>query len=93
MAWDRKLWGVMFTGALKADQPMLLGDAWHQSRGWPKTPDIPSRAMLFMTRAQARQWCSEQHAMNKGRQDCCAKWRFRPVRVRETVKPAPAETA
>ena len=34
----------------------------------------------------ARAWCDVQYAKYAGRDDCCSKWRFRPVRVRETVR-------
>lgn len=35
-----------------------------------------------------RKFCNAQHAKYAGRDDCCAKWRFKPVRVRETVQVA-----
>jgi hypothetical protein len=49
----------------------------------------PTRALLFTTRTEARSFCDVQHAKYIGRTDCCARWRFRPVRVRETVKVVP----
>lgn len=91
MRHERALWAVYFTGASIHPQdnaPMLIFGSWHDAmRGGPRYNGEPPRAVLFRTRAAARAWCAEQHAEYKGRRDCCAQWRFRPVRVRETVEP------
>lgn len=86
MAWDRLAWGVRFTSSLE-ERPLLLGEAWHDEarlRG-KAFPGELTRALVFQTRALARAWCQAEQAKYVGRQDCCATWRFRPVRVRERV--------
>lgn len=84
MSWNRLLWGVEFSGPGR-DKPMLLGSLWH---GVKPTPyhDEPTHALLFRTRSVARAWCRCQMNVYRGRTDCCARWRFKPVRVRETVR-------
>jgi hypothetical protein len=86
--WDRLLWGVEFTGTRDDDEPMLIGRIWAPE--WASStfyPGEPTRALLFTTRAQARQWCVMTMAewRNDRRDDCVSRWRVRPVRVRETV--------
>jgi len=82
-AWDRRLWGVEFES--KLIPPLLLGGGW-----CAPTPEHysgePSRALLFTTRGGARRWCQEQRASYAKSTDVCRTWRFRPVRVRETVR-------
>lgn len=83
--WSRKLWGVKFSSPFSPG--MLLGEAWlgvdqHQ----PSHRYAPTRALLFCTRAQARAYCAQQDEKYRGRDDCCATWRFQVVRVRETVR-------
>lgn len=90
ISWEREFWGVVFSGSRPDDPPMLLGSRWHDGRR--KVLDTalteePTRVLLFKTRREARAWCRQEHEAYKGRQDCCAKWRFRPVRVREIVRP------
>jgi hypothetical protein len=82
--WNRLLWGIKFCGT-PLDDPMLIGDAWDRS---PRSGHFgePTRTLLFNTRDQARAWCDVQNAKNMARTDCCAGWRFSPVRVREIVK-------
>lgn len=82
--WRQRCWGVMFRGALPTDAPMLLGQAWYAVER--KYLGEPSRALLFQTRAQARQWCAVHQATYRRRQDTCMTWRFSVVRVRETVE-------
>ena len=81
-AWDRRLWGVV----LHADHVTLIGSAWNGDV--PAHPGEPTRPLLFTTRAQARQWCAE----NADQTACCAAWRFRPVRVRETIRTVSKES-
>jgi len=85
MAWNRKLWGVEFTGGMPGDQPALIGTGWMHPMPKSQYCDEPTRAILFNTRAIARTWCSERMAEYAGRDDCCGRWKFRPVRVIETV--------
>lgn len=89
--WDRLLWGVLFTGAMADDPPMIIGGPWHdESRHFGFYPGEPMRALLFCNRAEARSWCAD--TMRKWRSDCrqpddvVARWKVRPVRVRETVQ-------
>ena len=85
MIWDRKLWAVEFTGRNGAK--MLIGSLWHGETMTRSYYDgEPARALLFQSRSAAREWCKAEEAKYDGRNDCCADWRFRPVRVRETVK-------
>jgi len=85
MRWDRALWGVLFYGSRPGEAPLLLGCGWE--RTWlPRYAQEPPRALTFTTRAAARHWCRQQHAKYVGRPDCCAQWRFRPVRVREVIQ-------
>jgi len=87
--WDRFLWGVEFTGGVTA--PVLIGSAWDGGCS-PAYPDEPTRPLLFTTRVAARRWCTRKRAVYADRTDRCAAWRFRPVRVRETVREARRET-
>jgi hypothetical protein len=82
-AWERDLWAVEMRSGSCRPEPILIGDAWHSITA-PKYPGEPSRCLLFRTRKLARAWCVEatvKHAKHS------TDWRFRPVRVRETVKP------
>lgn len=71
--------------------PYILGSHW-DDHYWQDAPTVHrgvieiSRALLFPTRVLARAWCDTRMAKWAGRQDCMAKWRVRPVRVRETVR-------
>lgn len=86
MRWRKKLWGVEFKGSIDDDKPMLLGSAWHALGRSVKYAGEPTRALLFETREDVRAWCREQRQKNAGRADCCGQWRFRPVKVIETVQ-------
>ena len=82
MSWDRTLWGIEFTSGTDSKK-MLIGTAWHERKQEPYAGE-PTRALLFTTREAAREWCrpkQKQYAGLTGIND----WRFRPVRVRETV--------
>jgi len=83
MSWDRKLWGVLFTS--KDSSPTLIGNAWSDPFN-SRYEGEPSRVLLFTTRRSAQEWCKEKRAQYKDRPDSCRYWKFRPVRVRETVK-------
>ena len=85
MAWKKKLWGVEFTGSMPGDKPGLLGTSWMNPRPQSQYEGEPARAILFMTRKQAREWCRKKRATYAGRGDCCEQWKFTPVRVMETV--------
>lgn len=86
MSWNNKLWGVEF---LTRVGPVLIGSLWESSiKRADVYPGEPRRALLFCTREQARAWCAKQNAKyaDRNKQDVCHSWRFRPVRVRETVR-------
>ena len=92
--WDKRLWGVLFHGHDKRDQPMLLGAMWHdEARKFEGAyAGEPTRALLFCSRREARTWCSEtMEKWRDGRQrdDAVTRWRVEPVRVRETVQVEP----
>jgi hypothetical protein len=81
--WDRLLWAVEMRSASCRPEGMLIGDAWHAIAP-PAYEGEPTRCLLFRTRRLARAWCIEatvKHANHS------TDWRFRPVRVRETVMP------
>ena len=85
MVWDRKLWGVEFHGSMKEDKPFLLGASWDSNRHPERYNGEPRRALLFCTRAHAREWCRAKMAGYDGSDDIVSKWRFVPVPVMETV--------
>ena len=82
MAWNRLLWGVEFAGGRER---FLIGTAWMNPPPRSAYKGEPTRPILFMTRKQAREWCRKKQADYVRRVDSLAKWRFRPVRVREKV--------
>ena len=84
-AWKRELWGVEFRGVDR--KKMLLGSLWHSVRPTPYY-DEPAHALLFMTRSAARAWCRNQMNISKGRTDYYGQWKFRAIKVVETVRPA-----
>ena len=88
-AWDRLVWGAEFTGGIEGDKPMLIGASWSWDSSTSSRPKPcygePSRALLFETRKLAREWCHRKQSEYAGRSDCCRYWKFRAVRVRETV--------
>ena len=86
--WNRLLWGVVFTGGILRDPPMLLGGLWHdEARQFYGFYDgEPTRALLFCNRREARHWCSETNRKWQATNDPIQqRWRVSPVRVRETV--------
>lgn len=86
--WDHLLWGVTFASAPKAT-PQLIGSLWHWPMPKKQYVGEPPHAFLFTTRKAARDWCKKQMAEYATRTDQCQDWRFRPVRVRETVRVEP----
>ena len=71
--WDRKLWGVACDGGTTAkDHPILIGELWSER---PAISGAPTRALLFVSRADARKWVKAQPG---------GYWasKLRPVRVR-----------
>jgi hypothetical protein len=84
MGWNRKLWGIELTGGMQG-KPVLIGTGWMHPAPRPQYCDEPTRAILFNTRAIARNWCKERMDEYAGREDFCGLWKFRPVRVIETV--------
>jgi len=83
MAWDRLLWGIEFIDSRK-EYP-LIGTVWMRPPPKSQYEGEPTRPILFTTRKLAREWCKNKRAQYLGRLDFVAKWRFRPVRVREKV--------
>lgn len=81
--WDRLLWGVEFSEP--DERPFIVSEVWAKYPAQPLYYGQPTRALLFDTRRQVREWCKKKEAGYAGRQDCCAFWRYRPVRVRERV--------
>lgn len=86
--WARRLWGVEFRGSDPRLRPHLLGTAWltNRSPSGDFYPGEPTRPLLFTTRAAARAWCDAKQSAYAQDHDRCADWRFRPVRVLETVR-------
>lgn len=88
-SWDRLQWGVAFTGSLD-EQAILIGATWAREFQTKPYPGEPTRALLFCTRKQARDWCLGKMAQwRDGREktDPVCRWRVFPVRVREVVEP------
>lgn len=83
MSWSRRFWGIEFIG--RDGKSVLIGSVWNQDDSIPYHGE-PTRALLFTTRAMARQWCKGQLVKYQGREDFCADWRFSAVAVRETVR-------
>ena len=77
--WNRLLWGVVTD-----EKSYLLGSAWHQVEK-AGHPGEPTRALLFVTRRAAREWCRQQMEKTQAN-PATAHWRFVPVRVRERVE-------
>ena len=78
--WDRHLWGITFTTLRDTDNVILIGSSWLDAE--QVCGDGPSRAALFVTRREARDAAKGldlKYAYLDG-------WRFRAVRVRETVR-------
>lgn len=83
LTWKRDLWGVEMRSRKDRPEPILIGQAWHAVVP-PEYAGEPPRCLLFWTRKMARAWCKEATAKHAKHS---ADWRFRPIRVRETVKP------
>lgn len=85
-SWDRLLWGVLFQSG--TERPMLIGGLWDERlKDRNFYPDEPTRPILFTTRHSAREWCREKtKKYNNSQNKDLRAWKFRPVRVRETVK-------
>lgn len=86
MSWSREFWAVELTGGLPGDPPMLIGTTWMRPAPKAQYEGEPQRAILFQTRQQAREWCRDKQAEYAGRKDYCADWKFKAVKVVETVK-------
>jgi hypothetical protein len=85
VSWDRNLWGIEFIGMGAGEAPFLIGGGWHPALK-PRFVGEPSRPILFTSRRLAHAWCAEKMAQYAD-SDICKHWRFRAVRVRETVCP------
>lgn len=83
-AWNQPLWGVHLIS--DREKPLLLGRAWAPGiNSAPRYTGEPTRALLFETRAQARQWCADRMRPWRLRSDSMRDWKLRPVRVVESV--------
>ena len=87
-AWDRLLWGVLFSSGFKGGST-LIGSSWDDLHvGKSSYPGEPTRALLFCSRSLARAWCRAK--LDKYRDypagHPCLEWTFRPARVRESVE-------
>jgi hypothetical protein len=80
-AWNRALWAVEMRSKLSRPEGMLIGDTWHSVTP-RKYEGEPSRSLLFQTRKQAREWCAAKTIECKRHS---SDWKFKPVRVRETL--------
>lgn len=81
--WNRMLWAVEIRSKSCKPEGMLIGDTWHAVTP-QKYLGEPPRALLFKTRRMAREWCfNATRKYQKHGPD----WKFRPVRVRETLTP------
>ena len=86
--WDRPLWGIIFTGLDRV--PTMIGSLWHKEAGiaGAKYKGEPTRALLFCTRRQARDWCAATNKVWAAYNDGIVEhWRVHPVQVREVVTP------
>lgn len=76
-------------GADPRDKPLLLSESWCSARrALPTLPSVPTRALLFCTRAQARAWCAGTMEGWQQGDSIVRRWRVKPVRVIEKVAPA-----
>ena len=84
---SRKRWGIRFSSRAgrRRREITVLWSSWHRE-ATSAYPGEPPRALLFMTRAAARAWCATEQARYATRQDSLRTWRFRPVRVIETIE-------
>lgn len=86
--WDRLQWGIVLAGSRKDDPPTLVGRTWARDLGGEPHKGEPTRALLFCTRRQAREWCDTTNAGWRSKPDLIvSRWRVRPIRVRELVAP------
>lgn len=80
----RQLWGIQLK-TLKNDRPIgPLFDSWHDVRQ-PFYEGEPTRPLLFVSRRLAREWCKQRRARYADREDDCAQWYFKPIRVKESL--------
>lgn len=80
-SWNRLLWAVQMRSALDRPEPILIGVTWDHI-GPPAYDGEPLRCLLFHTRGLARVWCI---AATKKFSNHGSDWRFKPIRVRETI--------
>ena len=86
MSWNRKLWGILFLGGDRSD-PILIGGMWEQAMKRIRYDGEPTRALVFMTRKDARKWCAVKNDDYAHSNDSIVrKWRCKVVRVSEVVK-------
>ena len=90
-AWTRLAWGLKARlhprHRYRYPDVDLLFEYWLQEWSPRFDGDMP-RPILFASRRQALAWCAAQHARYATRQNGLRDWRFRPVRVLNTVSSA-----
>tara|TARA_R110000868_G_scaffold318980_1_gene579703 strand:- start:120 stop:389 length:270 start_codon:yes stop_codon:yes gene_type:complete len=79
--WDRLLWAVEMSSKSCRPEGMLIGVSW-DNLSPPSYGGEPSRALLFAVRKHAKTWCDERM---KACKTYGPDWKFKPVRVRETL--------
>ena len=82
-SWNRHLWGIWFTSK-ETESGFLIGTAW---ANWcedprPRSPNEPSRALLFKTRTEARTWARTANM----HWSYLKFWTVKAVKVREIVE-------
>jgi len=75
---------VRFSAPRTGGEGLLISDLWANYRPVVRAEE-PTRALLFTNRKAAREWCKKQLA-NNANSDNWKDWKFKAVRVRETVK-------
>lgn len=85
----RWLWAVVFWTRDRTDvhdRPHLCWGGWHPGLQFPRYNGEPTRLVAFTTRRLARAYVQRHHAEWMKRADFVRDWRFRVVRVVETVR-------
>lgn len=87
--WSHLRWGVVFLTPESETgyRARMIGSLFHDEAGKSPYPGEPTRALVFHTRRDAREWCEAENAKWRDYPvgHICRNWRMRVVRVRETV--------
>mgnify|MGYP001618310194 FL=1 len=82
-SFSRLSWGVLWdTAGRDAIGPIFRGHHDFETPAQPYDGE-PTRPLLFRSRRHAREWCAKTHRQYASP---CPAWRWRPVRVRETLR-------